>query len=78
MRCFLSGVRLDDGNPLHHARMRRFEGREVLVCLAVAHAIDVADSPASVRRFAEIMLRREDAERRLGDDGRPWIPDEAA
>jgi hypothetical protein len=58
-RCALSGVVLDDGDPLHRARVRRFLGRELVVSLAVAHLLDRPGTrPADVERFAATMAAR--------------------
>jgi hypothetical protein len=57
-RCALSGVPLDDGNPLHRSKVRR--GR--VVCSAVAHVIDHDASERDLERFIATMVRREAVE----------------
>jgi hypothetical protein len=76
-------VVLDDRNPLHRARLRLVNGRDRLVCLAVAGAIDGGMRSKEIERFARTMREREENEacvhlRPEEDGGRVWLPGEYA
>jgi hypothetical protein len=60
LRCALSGVLLDDGNPLHRSTMRTWRGRDELVCVAVAGVMDYALHDRDVEAFARTMREREE------------------